>query len=1063
MTSAQDHVRLVIVDDDPVDIESALAELRRAGHSVEHVVARDPDDIRKALTSFEPDIVLGDFGAADSEVAAKIAAIRGVRTDVPVVFLSGTLDEERVVVALRHGAADFVLKSRMTRLPAVVERTIREAAERSRLEVALRESQERGCHHAERIETLCRMLNDLGRPSSAQISTMLTEAAETLRPPLRFRGALSRIVGSELLILAVEPPPDAGAAKLRFPAGTRLPFAQTIGASGARTQSWDDLEGQPARPATATATGLGWRSMVTTQFIVGSDQYVLTFGSESPAQFGPEDSAYVELLASSFAKQLQLEGLETSLRESERQARLHSERLEGLWRIANSPSLHDKELWLAMLREAAATLRPGQPFEGIFARMEGGNVIVEAVEAPGDEGEADRVVDAIGRATPISETIMAQLLAAGGTYAWNDFEAGDVHTRGTRLRGWRSAIATTFVAGGVTYSLTFASRQATTEPFGPSEFAYIEIVASFFARYLHEKWQFERIAYQQSHDVLTDLPNRSRFRSLARSAAATRTCFGIVLVDINAFHDINESYGHITGDALLVEVGAALRLRMATDEILGRIGGDVFGVYIQGRISARALRDRALHFSAAFSHAFSTGDREGRDFIALTACFGIAHAPQDGATVDALLSHADAALMVAKDRGPGSVVLFEAGMEGDPRRRATLRNELVAALAGNQFELYYQPHVDLHGGKVTGCEALIRWHHPSRGLLLPADFIPFAEQSGLITGIDDWVMRAACAAADDLSSAWPDFRLFFNLSGRQAGDPALVRAFTTAARAGTRLRNVGVEITETDAMRDVEATRRVCRALHRLGVSIALDDFGVGYSSLASLNLLPVDIIKIDRSFVTSSTRDPRSVSIAETIMDISRRFGFVSLAEGVEEQRDVDWLNHTPCGIGQGYFFGLPMPLPKFKAWLDERGLRRLGGLPAIDLEELPFGAIVIDLDGTILSYNRYEANLSHLDATRLIGKNFFRDVAPCTGVQAFQGRMRTFAASTDVVSTSFNYFFPFAHGQVDVEVRFVKGTDDTILVVIERFPDAATSAVMNVARAGAIERRPPPAISAA
>jgi photoactive yellow protein len=394
------------------------------------------------------------------------------------------------------------------------------------------------------------------------------------------------------------------------------------------------------------------------------------------------------------------------------------------------------------------------------------------------------------------------------------------------------------------------------------------------------------------------------------------------------------------------------------------------------------------------------------------------------------------------------LMLFSAGMEGDLRRRAALRNELTAAIAENQFELYFQPHVDLRSGEVGGCEALIRWHHPTRGLLLPAEFIPFAEKNGIIIEIDEWVMRNAFVAANDFSASWPNFRLFFNLCGRRAGDPAVVRAFTAAARAGIRLGNVGVEITETDAMRDVAATRRVCRALRRLGVSVAIDDFGVGYSSLASLNVLPVDIIKIDRSFISGAAADHRKASIAETIMDISQRFGFASLAEGVEDADDAAWLRGTPCRLAQGYLFARPLTFAAFTAWLDERGLRRLGTLADGELQTLPFGAIVIDLEGTILSYNQYEAALSHLDAKRVIGKNFFRDIAPCTGVAAFEGRMRDFAASPELVSASFRYFFPFAHGDVDVDIRFVKRPGDTVLIVLERFDEAAPSAVMTTSR---------------
>jgi EAL domain-containing protein (putative c-di-GMP-specific phosphodiesterase class I) len=259
-------------------------------------------------------------------------------------------------------------------------------------------------------------------------------------------------------------------------------------------------------------------------------------------------------------------------------------------------------------------------------------------------------------------------------------------------------------------------------------------------------------------------------------------------------------------------------------------------------------------------------------------------------------------------------------METNSQQRATLRNEIAEAIAGNQFTLYYQPHIELSTGNVTGCEALIRWNHPTRGLLLPGHFIPFAEQTGIITSIDAWVMRNAFAAAKELSATRPGFRLFFNLSGRQAGDPKLIRAFSDAARNGVPLGNIGVEITESDAMRDVEATRRVCRALRRLGVQIAIDDFGTGYSSLSFLKRLPVDVVKIDQSFIAGLMSDPHDAAITETIISIAERFGFASLAEGVERPDELAWLRLWCCTYAQGFGISHALPMEAFRSWLTAR-----------------------------------------------------------------------------------------------------------------------------------------------
>jgi diguanylate cyclase (GGDEF)-like protein len=443
------------------------------------------------------------------------------------------------------------------------------------------------------------------------------------------------------------------------------------------------------------------------------------------------------------------------------------------------------------------------------------------------------------------------------------------------------------------------------------------VIASFFANHVQQRWQFERIQYQQSHDVLTGLLNRSQFRSQARALARTNARYAVVLVNVDAFREINETYGHMIGDAVLVEVGNALRQRASNDEIIGRIGGDVFGIYIPHAMSRDAIRNRAFDFADVFAHPFSTGDSEGKDFISRTASVGVAIAPDDGNVFDAVFSHADTALVGAKKRGRGSIVFYESGMEGEASRRAALHNELAEAVARDQFVLYFQPHIEIATGNVSGCEVLIRWNHPTRGLLLPGEFIPFAEQSGIITSIDQWVMQNTFIAAKELNGYTPDFRIYFNLSGRQAGDPQLVRAFTNAARNGVALEHLGVEITESDAMRDVEATRLVCRALRRLNVRIAIDDFGTGYSSLSSLKRLPVDIVKIDRSFIGGVLTDPHDETIADTIITIAARFGFDSLAEGVEQLEEVGWLRTRPCRYMQGFALCHPLPIADFKRWL--------------------------------------------------------------------------------------------------------------------------------------------------
>ena len=840
---------------------------------------------------------------------------------MPLIFVSGTISEDRAVMALQSGAVDYVLKSNLLRLPSAVQRAANEAWARSDLQALLQGSEERARHHVVRLEMLWRIVNDPKLRRHDVPLAMLSNAEREIRPGQRFYGVLGRIEGDQLVIIVsgmVRSDDELEASLLRF--GARTPLEQTIFRQTDRPQSWDDLATSGGLPPQFAESG--WRSAITTQFEAGRGRYSLTFASREPTSvpFGPQDHSYIDSLAMSFASQMQVDELEDSLRRQEEQSREHAGRLEALWHVANNPTLRDADMWVALLKQAAASIWPGQGSRGLLLHVRDAGIVVEARADAGETYLLESSLSA-GSVVPLAGSVLAHVLAAGGgTHSWDDLKdashfAGEVQTSLTR-----ALVITTFNAGGTTWALSFASGRPSPHPLGSQEHAFIDVLASFFSNHVQQRWQFDRIQYQQSHDVLTGLLNRSQFRSQARSAARSSTSYAIILVNINAFREINESYGHMIGDALLVEVGNALLERAEPGEIVGRVGGDIFAIYVADPVSHERARERARSYSAAFERPFSTGDRDGKDFIARTASIGAAVSPQDGLDIDAIFSHADTALTAARASGHDSIVFFTPGMEGDSQRRAALRNELVEAIAKNEFELYYQPHVDITTGDVTGCEALVRWNHPTRGLVLPGHFIPFAEEIGIITSIDAWVMKAAFAASNQLAAGRPGFRLYFNLSGRQAGDPKLLRAFSEAARSGVAMDNIGVEITETDAMRDVEATRRVCRALRKLNVRIAIDDFGTGYSSLSSLKRLPVDIVKIDRSFISGVLTDPHDATIADTIITIAARFGFESLAEGVEQLEEISWLRERPCRYMQGYAVCHPLPIDAFTSWLAER-----------------------------------------------------------------------------------------------------------------------------------------------
>jgi diguanylate cyclase (GGDEF)-like protein len=918
---ASKQIAVLIIDDNPLDSELSCMELRRAGVTTDFVVAADQRQLRAALKIIVPDVVLCDFSFPDFDGYAAQKIVHEAFPDVPLIFVTGTISEARAVTAVQAGAVDFVLKSNLTRLPSVVERAVRESRERRRLVTSLAGSEERSRLQAQRLESLWRILNDPRLQGPGLITALLRQAAAALRPQQCFRGMLARVENDVVETIAVGVIPGDHDRRMLGPdLGSRRAIDQTIIPNVSRTHAWDDLCKMPTFPEDLVRRG--WRAAICTRFDAAGVRYAMTFSSPdiTTSAFGTEDIAYVEVLGASIARLMEINELTDTLREAEERSRQHAARLEALWGLVNDPNLHDEELWPAMLAQAGTELQPGQAYRGTLWRIQGEDMVVVAFYAAAGESDTS-ITGGIGFSRPLNTTLVGELLAdGGGTRSWDDTRDTQ---RGHAFSGMgrsRALVVTTFNAGGTMWALTFTSIAPAKKRLRAEENAYIEILASFFSNRVQQRWQYERIQFQQSHDVLTGLLSRSQFRAQARSASRTGARFAVIVVDINAFREVNESFGHMIGDAILVEVGSALLKRASGAEIVGRVGGDVFAIYIANPVSRDFVLNRAAHFAGAFAEGFSTGDGHGTDFISRTANLGIALAPENGTEFDVILSRAEAALLSAKQRGHATTVFFELGMEGDAHRRATLRNELADAISRDQFTLYYQPHVELKTGAVTGCEALIRWNHPERGLVLPGNFIPFAEQSGMITAIDDWVLRNACEAAKELGALRADFRLFFNLSGRQAGDPKLIRALSAAARNGVALQNLGVEITESDAMRDVEATRRVCRALRKLNVRVAIDDFGTGYSSLSFLKRLPVDIVKIDRSFISGVLTDPHDETIAETIISISERFGFESLAEGAEQDGEIEWLRERSCHYVQGFAICHPLPMEEFKSWLSAR-----------------------------------------------------------------------------------------------------------------------------------------------
>jgi diguanylate cyclase (GGDEF)-like protein len=555
-------------------------------------------------------------------------------------------------------------------------------------------------------------------------------------------------------------------------------------------------------------------------------------------------------------------------------------------------------------------------------RVENDRCLILAAARPEDISASTPATAPVGSYVPTADMAEHLALDARVTRSWQDAagdpDVGDLPR--VRELGERAMIATPFEVGRTTYLLSFASQLPVAEPFDADDHAYIQLLADFFATRIQRAEHSDRLIHHMTHDTLTGLRNRTQFRLDARAQLALHGAGTVAIVSLDGFRAINEEYGHIIGDALLVEVGAALERNAGEVGVAGRLAGDTFGVFLNGVADAEDARRRLSLIHDRFTRPFSTGDREGKEFIPLSATIGATTTREAGASFDQLLSHADTAVFAAKANGRGHLEFYQPGMESEASSRARTATEVSRAVERGEFELYFQPHLDLQAATVSGAEALIRWNHPEQGILLPDAFIPFAEQHGLVRAITRWVLASALHASEGLRRIDPAFRLYFNLSAVDFADAAIVDELRAAARRGTSLANIGVELTETVAMLDLGAATRTVRHLQDLGVRVAIDDFGTGYSALTLLRRLPVDIIKIDRSYTHEVLLDERDAALTEAVIAGGRQLGYETLAEGVESEEQLAWLRARGCRYVQGYAIAPPQPLDVFTAWLRDR-----------------------------------------------------------------------------------------------------------------------------------------------
>ena len=429
----------------------------------------------------------------------------------------------------------------------------------------------------------------------------------------------------------------------------------------------------------------------------------------------------------------------------------------------------------------------------------------------------------------------------------------------------------------------------------------------------------EELAFLATHDSLTGLPNRTLIldrveQILARSRRSQRPAAAL-FVDLDNFKDINDTLGHSAGDELLRAVAARLDGVIRDSDALGRLGGDEFVVISEDLSLAVAPELVAERLLEALKQPFRIGaDKETR--VTVTASVGIAIGEQTSA--EELLRNADIAMYRAKWDGKNRYSVFEIGMQETVQNRMELEMDLREALAKDEFFLAYQPTIDLSDMSPTGVEALIRWHHPERGVLQPDGFIPLLEESGLIAEIGRWVLEQACAQGAQWRRDGYPISMAVNVSARQLDtDQITVDIEEALAGSGLDPDALTIEVTETTLMRNVEETAGRLAAIKALGVRIAIDDFGTGYSSLAHLQRFPVDALKIDQSFISGLKRNEEGETLIHTLVQLGKALSIQTFAEGIEQPHELSLLKDEDCDNGQGFLFARPLDVAATEAFL--------------------------------------------------------------------------------------------------------------------------------------------------
>ncbi|MFL6604326.1 MAG: EAL domain-containing protein [Steroidobacteraceae bacterium] len=859
-------LRVLIVEDVSVDSELAIHQLAKGGIRCVHLTADSEPTFRAALTRFKPHIILSDFSLPgfDGLAALKIATTEA--PDVPFIFLSGTIGEERAIEALRRGAVDYVLKTNPARLVPAVRRALREVKERARRRLAERQIRESEQRLRDIVDTSQDWIWEL---DSAERFVFSSESASGIL-------GVPDVIGSAWAAFVHE--------------GDREGFAAA-------------LQGLTAEQRTITG--------VLTRWTHTSGEYRWLEGNLL-ALIGPDGhvSGY--------------RGTHRDVTERKHQ----QERILRLTRMLQMQSGINAAV--VRIRERDALLREACR----LALQVGGydHVMISLVDSAGGRAvpwyrlgmtaaAEGRTVESyqISDGTESDTSLIGRALRTGEITISTDLTKSEPPVAGREqllAEGFKSVVALPFSVNGARVGvLSLASRES--DQLSDEELLLLQdMIAnlSFALQYRQKETTAQYLAY---FDALTGLAKRALFCERLDEALRNRVepegAPTVVVFDVMHLSNVNDTFGRHVGDLLLQRVAEQLKRHIEDDTRVGYLGGGTFVLVLPQDESSPEGVTTFLE-STVFRDVFKI---EGRT-IRASFKSGIARYPLDGGDASTLTQRAEAALKRAKDSGE-PYLHYQVEAHSELAERLALEHSLRGALDEHQFVLHYQPQVNISTGRIDAVEALLRWNDPQGGLTLPGRFLHVLESSGMIVAVGDWVLRQAALDCQRWSRAGlGPIRIAVNVSAQQIRRRAFVENCLAAASACT-IGGYGLdlEITETGLLHDVEGASRKLRELRSAGMRVAIDDFGTGYSSLGLLSKLPVDLLKIDRTFISGLPGDPASGTLVSSIIGLASAFNLIAIAEGVETQEQFELLRKLRCNNSQGFLHSRPVPVEQLEQML--------------------------------------------------------------------------------------------------------------------------------------------------